>query len=628
MFNLAQLFLFILTVQSSLSDISYNHVKLRSYCCYCKSWNLPCPFCTYLTTDACSLTDSALSQWATEVIRVYGTFNPPSKPYLNWDSIKSTSETHWLNSDTTYVGFKNYGWGYPCSASARTFNDYYGSVSNSLCDKFSNDQCISQNGCSSPTTISVNSDSSGYKYFCAYDKYSSPGWYWLDNGEIKNNLCNRDSRTSTSAPNLVTFLEASALPPSSDTRSTQDNDNVYIHVQNRIRTSYILPYLTASAQVNPFYSIKASIHSWCTNSTEVKEKFGKLRWGYWSNMAIIIRPTPCDQYIPYNLTHDVCVHDIFAPFGTPPCQDSFARITYPSYDTTLTFPIPQRNVSSSCTLCIDYLIEKLPNLTQSSTFDYKEFAELQSKLASERQAVSHSWWENIIGGILTAPLFSKFRDVLFEVIDYLLVEFLKIVGDILINLLNTLYSLLKSSQPFIDMLVEYITKILDTLFSLVALILKIIIGLLLHAEQHFLIFEYTCLFLFLNYKFLNNNIFCLIIIIIVAVIFGVERHSPSILLTFYNPQFDYVNFTYYYGRYFSNIYNITIHNRLNQSSVTYPIGLPSFSDIPLYNTTVNSRPLNISYYPTNTTNVTCSDFPYYNTTTNHTSYYFNQFIHN
>lgn len=625
MIKLAHLLIFLYFLQYSLSDISYDHVRIRSYCCYCRSWDLPCPFCTYLTADGCSVTGTALTQWATEVIRVFGTFNPPSKPYLNWDSVKSTSETHWLNADLTYVGFKQVAWRWPCDVTPRDFPDYFGSESNSQCDRFSDEQCSVSSGCSAVSTYSVTSKLSLYEYFCVYNKFNAPGWYWLDKDSPTTHLCNRDSHTSTQAPNLVEFLETNALPPGSGARITQDEDNVYVHTQNRIRTSYIRPFLQASTQINPFYPINAAIHSWCTNSTEVKEKFGDLRWGYWLNLAIIIRPTPCDQYIPYNATYDVCVYDIFAPYGTPPCQDTFAVVSNPTHDTKLIFPIPQRNVSSSCTQCVDYLIDNLPNQTQS--FDYKDFAEIQARLASERQAVSHSWWENIIGGVLTAPLFSKFRDVLFEVIDYLLIEFLKIVGDILINFLNTVYSLLKSSQPFIDMLVQYITKILDTLFSLLALILKIAFGLLLHAEQHFLIFEYTCLFLFLNYKFLNNNIFCTIIVIIVAVVFGVERHSPSLLLTFYSPQFDYVNFTYYNFRYFSNKYNITVHDRLNQSSVTYPIRFPSFSDIPLYNTTVNSKPLNITRYPTNTTNVTCNDFPHYNTTPNHTSYYFNQLIH-
>lgn len=616
----------IVLLNFALAEISYNHVRMRSYCCYCNSWHLPCPFCTFLTPNACSLTDDALTGWATEVIRVFGTFNPPSQPYLSYDSIKSTQDTHWLHPDTSLLGFTNYGWKYPCEAIPRQFDNYYGSFSNLVCDKFTDDSCDNYDSCSEAITVPVTNKQAKYKNFCAYQKLSQPGWYFLDAG-APNNLCNRDSRTSTICPELLLFLQAEALPPLLDLTSTQDNENIYIHTQNRQRASYLFPYLTATVQINPYYPITKAYHSMCTNSTAVIEKFGDLNWGYWLNLAIIIRPTPCEKYVPYNTTHDVCVHDIFAPFGTPACQDTFKRITFDPRSTTLTFPIPINNLSSTvaCTDCVDYLIQNWPH---KSAADYEAFANLQGRLASERQAVTFSWWENIIGGVLTAPLFSKFRDALFEVVDYLLIEFLKIVGDILINLLNTVYSLLKSSQPFIDMLVEYITKILDTLFSLLALILKIAFGLLLQAEQHFLIFEYTCLFLFLNYKFLNNNIFCLIIVIVFAIIFGVERHSPSILLTLYSPQYDYVDFSYYNSKYFSYIYNITIHNRKNQSSVSFPIGLPSFSQIPQYNTTIIASNNSFTYFPVIFNNVTCDRFPYYNTTSNHTTNYFNKLIHN
>jgi hypothetical protein len=374
----------------------------------------------------------------------------------------------------------------------------------------------------------------------------------------------------------------------------------------------LIDLMSRKVGVNPVRTVDTRLfHSHCTNDSTVATYLKGRDWGYWLNVAIRIRPTPCDAYMPYSSTEDVCIYDFIAPPGTPYCQDTFRPKQTTWRQFTIEVPIPLDEATQSCTSCVDYLIENLPKT--GATGNLTEFASLQNEYAERRQDSSRSWWEGIIGGVITAPLFSKFREVLFDVIDYLLVEFLKIVGDILINLLNTILDLLKSSQSFINTLVDYITRILDVLFSLLALIIKIILGLLIQAEQHFLIFEYTTLFLFINYKFLNNNLFCLIIVIIIAIVFGVERNHPSLLLTFYNLQYSYVNFSYYNSAKFNYDYSLTYHNRTSGNHVNFTIKLPSLSQIPVYNLSISSYPINVPVYNI-TTNVTkCEDYHKYNT---------------
>lgn len=591
---------YFLPVQSS---IHVDSIRLRSGCCLCRSYALPCAHCSYGTDDACVLVDDALETWAKLVVNAYFNSGLPNSPYQSNQVYKTTKNHAFLS--TTAAGFTLPGWEFPCQSIKRTANSFYGSVAYP-CNKFAN-QCVTNTTCKDVTAYGITNPNSLYSYYCQYNVFSTEIVYFLDQGSSET-MCNPQTLTSMICPETVKYITKS-MQDQYPTNVYDINDELVYESYDTSALTSLLPYLETSSPVNPLRSITMNTYGWCSDDPKVRTLISGQKWAYFLNVAIHLR-SECTQYIPFNTTHDVCVHDLFAIASTPYCQDSFrTRMSTSILPITIKQPVPLRDINS-CLNCADYIVEQLQ---PKDDINLDEFARIQNNYAQARQAESRSWWDNIIGGIFTMPLFSKLRDVIFEGIDYLLIEFLKIVGDILLNFLHTVYSLIKHSQPFIEMLTEYITEILDIAFSILSLLLKAAIGILIQAEQHFLIFEYVTLFLWLNYKFLNNNIFCILIVIIFAIIFGIERNHPSLLLTFYNAQYSYVNFTFYNSASFSNKYQITYHNRTNQSSKNLSISLPHISTIPKYNTSLKEPSYNYPLYNTTTTGRDCKSFPSYNT---------------
>lgn len=624
--KLLKIFLFITSFTIIQANLATDPVKLRSLCCSCRSYGLNCPFCELTSTHGCSLTDNALNTWAASVLSIFSTFQIPS-PYFSTDFVtKSTSTITYLPADvSTNAGIKVNGWRYPCTGIKKTINQFYGLYPTNTCDQFAN-QCFTNACCYDLNSFEIDNPNSEFKYFCSYSRWRCTGTYYLDSGS-STNLCNTETSTSLVCPALVDFLANYPNQPADVNTVVESKNDIKVYYSDQSFLPHLIPYLYAGKQIHPYTSASFKVYSFCSNATDITKYIQKS--GYWSNFFIRNRPTPCDVYVPYDSTKDICIYDLYADIGAIECQDTFRAKQNTFQAGIVTFPIPLNDetppVENVDCSCYDHIVSLLPNTTS----DYQSFAQLQSDLAAERnrllleqsnqyaedrQKASHSWWEYFIGGLFTNSSFTGIRDFIFECIEHFFEVLLSVVGDFIINVLNSFYELLKQSQPFIDMLVDYITKILDVLFSIIALIIKVALGLLLQAEEHFLIFEYTLLFLFVNYKFLNNNIFCLIVVIVAAIVFGIERQSPSILLLLYSPQYSYVNFSYYQTAQFTYKYPLTVHNRIEGTYKQFNVSFPKLSEIPIYNTTIKGSATEWPIYNTTVKNITCDSFPIYNTT--------------
>lgn len=599
--HLFSLLLFISFVPSFvLSDVALDYTALNIMCCACQRENLICPFCKWNDKPVCSnLGSLAQKQWTTFVSNFY-IQHFPARPYMSYMSPKLLIPFTYLSAYSVNRALTIPAWTAPCTVKQNPFNYLYGSLVTDRCSYYSEDgMCAPRSGCSSP----ISSSASGFT-FCSAQRYIVSTFWPGDSGTAsRQNYCSRVG-TAMVAPQLVDFL-SSFSDPIDINAIAATSDSFVISGRNTSGVEVLLPLLphfTSAWRPNP-----NPINVYCTDDPEVVDVISPYPWGFWSNVAIVRRPVNCPAYIPFNSTFDICASDLILPAGTPHCPDTFRPVQPPPLFSQ-SFPFPKTSPNITCKPCIDYFFEQF-NTSFSLSANFSEFAKLQDEYATQRQDQSRSFWTDWIGGILTAGMFSRLRDLLFEAIDYLLVEFLEIIGDIIINAINTFISLLRNSSAYLNRLIAIITQILDALFLLLSLILKVVIGIVLQAEQHFLVFEYVVLFLLINSKLLNNNIFSLIIVILVMIVFGIDRQSPSVLLYLYNAQYDYVNMSYYRDVEFSYEYQINYHNRKNGSYGTITIIGPnlSISNIPKYDTSSGSITLP-PHFPVDPTPISCNQF--------------------
>lgn len=557
--------------------------RLKNSCCSCNNHNITCPYCTYgISGNACSLTGAELTSWVNRVNSVYSKYFPA----IPWRTIfvpKLTYQMSYLtdNIDGTYMDIS--AWPHPCSAVPSPITTLYGVLPAHQCSYFTMDSCTLRPGCLESYSIAA-----GTYTFCSARFVTANSFWSADSGVASQaNYCGINSNTSMVAQSLTSYLESFNNPTFAYTHNTAvvNGDTVVVTASNTTAFQSVSGALGTSMAAWVTTSV-AWLQVYCTDDSQVSSLFKPNNWGFWSNVAIVTnRPTPCSNYGPFNSTHDVCLGDLFLPLGTPLCPDTFIPTVFEAATTVqIVFDIPVPIPSGTCAPCVDYFV-------QSANASMAAFADMQNQYAQQRQqsvySVLSDVWdllsEFFFGKPGSSGFWSSVKEFVFEAIDYFLQALLDIVGAIIINSLKTWIDLLKHSQSFLDDLMNVITQILDALFVLVSLILKILIGIIIQAEQHFLIFEYLVLFLLVNSKLLNNNIFSLIIVLLVMIVFGIDRHSPSILLYLYNAQYSYVNMSYYQTADFTYKYQINYHHRLNGTYGNITLGPPSLPDIPKYN---------------------------------------------
>lgn len=598
------IFPFIFVSPQALTSVT----DLRQTCCLCEKYSLNCPFCTYrLSSNACGTASNAGSTWANAV---------------NSISSLMTVSTSTLRPQNTEVYIRSW--------SASIFTNYYEStcLKSPTTIQAQGSEWISSAQCVARGSNCPLSDECFYLEtyedvcYSRCDKYA----YTTYAGATNTFVCS-ESGYRMNAPKLAEYLLALSKCQPVLSISIQ-GDNLITRVPDTTNLDSFIRRNKQRAMIPLSRRLDSSVNVFCTNDPTFAAFANGENHFWWSNVLVIMR-VGCSFYLPFSDEIDVCVDDLFfdtyafaCPFSTRPATKYLTAV-----DITTYLPSPDTSGSNSTGGCCNTTCEQLNDRFACSykhwidyyinasaqagpaDFDYEDYLKKQDQYASDRAQQSRSsWWD-----WLTAPgiaLFWHYGEAAFiNVIEPFFIALIEAISDIVIEILNTFIAIFKNSQQYIDRLIDIITQLLDVLFSLVALILKVFLGVLIRFEQHFMLFEYTVLFLLINSKILNNNIFSLIIVVLLMVVFGIDRHSPSVLLAFYNIQYSYVNFTGYDMERFDFAYTLTYHNPITGSNYTLTLLPPNMDVSTIGRYELNpSEPITFDPYPVETKPITCSQF--------------------
>lgn len=600
-------------IPTSFTTIYTDGGYLKEMCCSCRSRGLQCVYCELPVLQgvhACDLrtTSAAFSSWVV-VVNTF-TANYLSNPVKS--SLITTQALSYFMDD-----------GYTLKFAAATVQ------CNSRVDRYMN--CVYGNGaynvmgcmstpvdpkntgmaseCTDQTCCCVDNP-----YFCYAERYVKKV-KWSTNVAYYNKVLPDPSYPcyEMDAPGMLTALNklSETCPTKNTTTASVQNGDVVHLISARTTTlanlykGFMTRKLTSKRVLQNSY-----VWSVCTNDTDVVNTLGGLGNSWWSNVLINPRG-PCSGYVPFSNTQDICVDDIFGDLYASGCSDTFRTkevndIYWSTYVTVPQKPSeptpPSGNSSTTCESLnehydcayknwIDYFISSIS--TGKLNLDLDNYAKLQHDYATERMGQTRDWFTWLYRDLIQL-LWDIWQTIFLDCIEPFLEAVIEAVGSVVLAILNTYLDLIKKSQHFIDILVDFITKILDVLLQLCALILKILLGIFLKMEQHFLLFEYAMLFVFINKYFLNNPIVAALLVVVVMVVFGFERRSPSLLLYFYNQQYLYVNLTQYQETRFNWSYTITYHPRPGNDSITVTFPKPGFNNsyelIPLPNRTLTLPP--------------------------------------
>ncbi|UPT53697.1 MAG: hypothetical protein 2 [Zeugodacus cucurbitae negev-like virus] len=601
------LLIIILAILHYSSAVVYTDGEtLQSMCCKCRDNNLNCAYCklTMLQgTHACDIRDDILfANWVLYVNTFIANHNL-DVPYRS--QLSSCGGYMYFYAGNNYPSFITST--YNCQRVTKSASCVFGSgvynVFGCYYTAVSPDLGVMPANCGTKICEETN------PYFCyANGYYRNAVWY--TNVNYENKVVSDPSYKcfEMDASAMLTALKSMGSPCTalSNPTFTNTSDTAFITTYESDTYANLLNYLN-SGKITAKRHVNSAIYTHCSNSTSILTMLDGLPYTYWSNVLIIPRGA-CSAYIPFNSTHDICGDDIFGNFYTSGCPDTFRTVVKYGTKVVLSYPVltppppdvPNYNVScdtlNSHFACaykdwIDYFIKSFG--TVDFDFDLDRYAQLQHEYASERQAQTRDWLTWWYSDVIQF-LWDTWQKIFLECIEPFLEAVIEATSQVVLAILNTYLDLIKKSQHFIDVVTDFITKILDVLLQLLALILKIFLGLLLKLEQHFLIFEYLILFVVVNYYLINNNIVSLVVVFLVMVIFGIDRHSPSVLLYFYNSQYNYVNLTQYQDTRFNWSYSLTYHPHPGNSSVSVTLPKPglnnSYELIPLPNRTLTLPP--------------------------------------
>lgn len=600
------------------SSYSTNVDSLKKICCNCRERSMVCNFCTqYTNIHACDLSGTALTSWSTAVVAFFqANFLP-----VHDSTFASAYSYLYFLKDKTVLTFTSAT--ASCSRHSNTASFLYGDSALEQYDCASasaSGTCGVGRYCSSPIVTA-----SGDVNYCFSQHAKLPGLLWYDIDVYYNKIASPDGDcVEANYPVLLSALrELSQTPPNTVTIDSYDEESMQLTVRD---TTYLYNTYRMLQRGRPYAKrAYATIESFCTNNPAITDiVFTSSDQMYtWYLNVLIIRRGPCSFYVPYSTTLDICVDDLLLSPYTTSCSDTFRPTQY-SDSRWKKYSLQVNNDSATCdrynalfNCAFKDWIDYFHNSSSSSGSggfggDYADHARLTDEYAQARQFGWFSWISSVFepGIKVIFDIFgSNFGDYVITFFETLLEYILKIVFE----LFNSVVELFKKSQEFINKLVEFITKILDVFFSLIAFLLRALIGVFLKLEQHFLLFEYIVLFLLVDYYIINNNIFSLLTLLIVMIFVGIDRRSPSVLLAFHSLEYTYVNLTGYNPSSYSWDYSLVYHSysRNKTYNITLP-SLPSLPDIPSYNTTPS---FNVSYpmyeVPPNVT-VDCNKFPTYN----------------
>ncbi|UPT53680.1 MAG: hypothetical protein 2 [Zeugodacus tau negev-like virus] len=157
-----------------------------------------------------------------------------------------------------------------------------------------------------------------------------------------------------------------------------------------------------------------------------------------------------------------------------------------------------------------------------------------------------NWFSGIFASLIE-PFFEAFVNI---VLKAFLPPLFEAITDFLLLVSDALSSLTKN-------LISIISQLGNALSDLLTNLLNLLLGILCFIETHVLLFEYTLVFLFILCYVIDDPIFAGIIVIILMLVLGIVRRSPSLIMHFISNDFLLFNFTDYYNREFDWGYSIS-----------------------------------------------------------------------
>lgn len=418
-------------------------------------------------------------------------------------------------------------------------------------------------------------------------------------------LCNYDSNfiDFPALYNYASLSTGSKLPPNwfPTPRGRVDNkyyfytysDDLLLELNHLVNTRYITSPITPTSE-------KQKIICSITNLHHDKQAYNGMP--SWIGDVLIQRP--CLKYFPFNDTSSICESAIFSP--TPYCSDhifsylasDIVEVGVPIDTVTLqpgNFSCTKLSRAISCTFSplvnssISLMTENMSkifgqlltvyfsdlNLTVgdfsrslegilNKTFD-SALVNLLDGLGRNDTSIPRFYTYKHTDGVKVGPLGNWFSSIFASLIE----PFFRMAIDLILSVIvpiafdaitSTIHILSELVEKLTAQLIKFLNSLADASSTLITTLLKFLIGLILFIDSVILLFEFTLVFLFIIYYFNRSWIFAVTIVIILMIIFGLERKSPSLLLSVTNYQYFYFNFSNYRSKSFNWDYSFSYTN--------------------------------------------------------------------
>lgn len=137
-----------------------------------------------------------------------------------------------------------------------------------------------------------------------------------------------------------------------------------------------------------------------------------------------------------------------------------------------------------------------------------------------------NWFTSIFGALI-APFFHAFIEIVLSTI-------LNPIIEAVVYLIKDLADLLSRLSDEVKLVVDALAEALS---QLCLIVYNVTAGLILQIESRVLLLEYTVLFLILIYYFNRGWVFSIVVVVIAMLIFPIERHHPSLIISVINPDY-------------------------------------------------------------------------------------------
>ncbi|URQ09137.1 hypothetical protein [Halyomorpha halys negev-like virus 1] len=561
-------------------DRSQKHAAI--FCCECDKYQLNCPVCR-LSDTSCEAPyrnfSEAHTKWYKSFISLYEFVSTIATYEFPYQSFGTNYVPYYNNK---YQGFFLYHYGSEprCEDNKHPTEYRYGEAlskctvvipTNAECPKASIIRI--DRGCEWSLSIELKL-STALKACIAPYRSMSP-----QNSHIKDDkFCS--NRNIVSFPALGEYLKADipSIPKKYIPRALGYIDDKYT-----FEAVSDEPYMWLNKAImnsrQPFsnYRLPTYLRMVCKEGPHLLEEYGVYN-GKPSWLGDIMIASPCSRYVPFDSKSSICIDVMENEWVCPDMvfKPAFDRLV--TYETPIDLVIPHYKFNLSCNSVGklgNCLLQQIANMTQynltvglgnyinaslmdavlifvdalgrnDSTLLYRN---IHSSNPEKQKTIVGNWFSGIF-----AALIEPFFDAMLSII---IKGFIPPLFDGFIIVLRELTDLI---TKLAEELLIYIKEIAPSLAKLINVIIRFIVGVLAVLESEILLFEYTLLFLILYFYIRPGNTFCLIIVTIAILVFGITRKSPSFILFFFNSDFSIFSLTHYRKKVFEYDYSINTYS--------------------------------------------------------------------